>query len=228
MGLDGVELVMALEEAFGVSISDAEAADLLTPRMVGDLIYSKLDQTEQSICQSQRAFYLLRKAMMRRLQLTRATFKPDTVFRDLVPEGQLLQFLQDLKVEVRARSWPSAVRPRWLVNCICGFACAVSVLVWYATKEPLGKEIGSILGVITAIVTGISLARLTRPFRIIVPLRYRKVRDLVPFVVTSDQIKWTREQVSVVVKRLTMEQLGLKEAQYWEDAHFVKDLGLDG
>lgn len=228
MGLDGVELLMAFEEAFGVSITDGEAEKMLTPRLAGDIIFSKLETTDQATCQSQRAFYLLRKAMVRRLQLTRATFKPDTVFRDMVPEGQLLQFLQDLKVEVRARSWPSAVRPRWLVICICGFAGAVSVLVWYATKEPLGMEIGSILGVVAVIVTGIALARLTRPFKIIVPLRYRKVRDLVPFVVTSDQIKWTREQVSVVVKRLTMEQLGLKEAQYWEDAHFVKDLGLDG
>lgn len=223
MGLDGVELVMALEEAFGVSISDAEAADLLTPRMVGDLIYSKLNQTEQSTCQSQRAFYLLRKAMMRRLALTRTSFTPDLAYRGLIPARQHRQFWEELKAEVRARSWPSLVRPRWLsIALIVGDLTIAGVLV-----SALPSELAW-LPVSGTIVIGVAMARLTRPFKTRIPYRCRTIRDIVPYAVTSDQIKWTREQVSVVVKRVTMEQLGLKEAQYWEDAHFVKDLGLDG
>jgi hypothetical protein len=38
MGLDTVELVMAFEERFGVSIPDAVAAELVTPRHVIDYL----------------------------------------------------------------------------------------------------------------------------------------------------------------------------------------------
>jgi hypothetical protein len=42
MGLDVVELVMAFEEEFGISIPDAEAPELTTPRKVTDYIVEKV------------------------------------------------------------------------------------------------------------------------------------------------------------------------------------------
>ncbi len=34
MGLDGVELILATEEEFGIEIADSDAANLLTPRQL--------------------------------------------------------------------------------------------------------------------------------------------------------------------------------------------------
>ncbi len=51
MGLDGVELVMAVEERFGIEITNAEAEKIITPGMLVDLIYSKVEATDRSICQ---------------------------------------------------------------------------------------------------------------------------------------------------------------------------------
>jgi len=42
MGLDSVEIVLGWERALGVSISDAEARELRTPRQAVDLICRKL------------------------------------------------------------------------------------------------------------------------------------------------------------------------------------------
>ena len=42
MGLESVELIVAVEDEFGISISDQEAALILTPRDMGDLIERKL------------------------------------------------------------------------------------------------------------------------------------------------------------------------------------------
>jgi acyl carrier protein len=41
MGLDSVELVMAFEEVFGISIPDADAQKMLTPQAVIDFIASR-------------------------------------------------------------------------------------------------------------------------------------------------------------------------------------------
>jgi hypothetical protein len=69
--------------------------------------------------------------------------------------------------------------------------------------------------------------RITRPFRSRIPAQYSPLRKLVPFAVTSDAIAWTRDQVASLVKKLVIAQLGLREGQYREDAHFVQDFGMD-
>lgn len=42
MGLDGVELVLAVEHEFQIIITDEEAVRVTTPAKLTDLVYSKL------------------------------------------------------------------------------------------------------------------------------------------------------------------------------------------
>jgi len=74
---------------------------------------------------------------------------------------------------------------------------------------------------------GCAGVRFTRRFENKIPRRHSKVRDLVPFAVTSDEIAWTRDQVAAIVKDLVKEQLGVSEEQYREDASFIADFGMD-
>ena len=63
MGLDSVEFVMAVEEAFQIAIPDGEAERMLTPRQVVDYILGRLGAAERRVCLEQRAFYRLRRAV---------------------------------------------------------------------------------------------------------------------------------------------------------------------
>lgn len=47
MGLDSVELVMAVEEEFGISISDAEASTIVTPKDLIRIVGEQLDLKEE-------------------------------------------------------------------------------------------------------------------------------------------------------------------------------------
>lgn len=86
MGLDAVEIVMGWEEAFGISIADAEGAMLRTPRMAIDLICQKLEVREaDDFCFSQRIFYLLRRACVAVLACPRAAITPRTRLGELIP-----------------------------------------------------------------------------------------------------------------------------------------------
>lgn len=53
MGLDGVELLMTIEEEFKFTISDAEAAELDTVGKVVDLVHARLRQNAEEPCPSQ-------------------------------------------------------------------------------------------------------------------------------------------------------------------------------
>jgi acyl carrier protein len=218
MGLEGVELVMALEERFGVAISDAEAEASVTPASVVELIFGKLRSTDERVCVSQRAFYLLRKGLARTLGVSRRSVTLGTDVRSFAVGRSELEVWHDLKASIQARSWPALARPRglvvglWLLS-LGVFCVLLAVFPWY------------VAGACTGFVAFVAV-RLTQPFRSCIPVRFSEVRALVPFAVTSDAIAWTRDQVASLVKRLVIEQLGLREEQYREDARFVKDLGM--
>jgi acyl carrier protein len=219
MGLDGVELVMAMEEGFGVTITDAEAQVCDTPAMVIDLIFGKLQASDERVCVSQRAFYLLRKGLTQTLGVRRRIVVLNSDVRSFTAGRSERQVWDDLKAAVQARSWPALARPIWLV-----------AILWFLAIGMFFSLLTAFHWVVAgngALVVAFVATWSTRPFRSCIPARFSHLRSLVPFAVTSDAIAWTRDQVASLVKKLVIEQLGLREGQYREDAHFVKDLGMD-
>lgn len=86
MGLDGVELVMVVEEHFGIGIADAEAATLETPRLLADCVIRKVTaEVENDKCPSQRAFYRIRREL-RGMGLPRSAIRPEAKFAELCEE----------------------------------------------------------------------------------------------------------------------------------------------
>ena len=211
--------MMALEEGFGMAITDAEAEVCVTPAAVIDVIFGKLRASDERACVSQRAFYLLRKGLTHTLGVSRRSVALSSDVRSFAGAKSEPEVWNDLKTAVQARSWPALARSNWLVAGLwllsfALFLALVAAFHWAAAAA------------CTAVVA-LAAIRFTRPFCSHIPARYSRIRDLVPFAVTSDAIAWTRGQVASLVKKLVTEQLGLREGQYREDAHFVKDLGMD-
>jgi hypothetical protein len=87
MGLDSVELILAWEESFGISITEAEAKTMFTTRQVTELIYRKVkssDLPEDHGCLSMRAFFRLRKELAAANQ-SGLVVKPDSKLAELLP-----------------------------------------------------------------------------------------------------------------------------------------------
>jgi acyl carrier protein len=219
MGLDGVELVMALEEAFGVELSDDEVYKSETPRIMSDVIFAKLRATDKKICQTQRAFYILRRALMKLLDLKREEVTLDLRFRDFVSKGNHKEFWQQLQSATKARKFPDLARPIWLTLLL-----AISSLALLVVFKGL---FGFVPAAVIAIAFGILSAKATRPFRVYIPMKFITVRDLVAPAIASDEVEWTRGQVSDLVKKIVLEQLGISETDYAEDASFVDDYAMD-
>ena len=66
MGLDGVELVLAVEETFGISIPDSLAFEMTTPAMMISFVQEAVSaRPERKACISQRAFHRVRASLMK-------------------------------------------------------------------------------------------------------------------------------------------------------------------
>ena len=234
MGLDGVELVMAVEETFGISISDADAGSLVTPGMLIDCVAGKLKLADQAVCQSQRAFYLLRRAFMAEFGLMRQQVTLDTPLCTVFPLGDIVAVWIRIKEKVQARSWPSLSRPTWMqagLWCLfwlglAGGAAGWFLVTWSGLAWMVTWPVASIIGVVVGTLLYAFAWRLTRSFQVCLPSRLCRVRDLVMYAESSERVEWSREGIARRMKVIIIEQLGIKEAQYREDAHFIKDLGM--
>src|SRR5258707_1125929 len=134
MGLDSVELVMALEEGFGVVVTDAEAEACVTPAAVIEIISGKLRASDERVCVSQRAFYLLRKGLPQTLGISRRSVTLSSDVRSLAAGRSQREIWNNLKTAVQARSWPALARPK----CIIAGVWLLSVGSFCALTAPFG------------------------------------------------------------------------------------------
>jgi len=121
MGLDGVEIILSVEEEFGISLSDAEAESICTPRDLIEIVCQKLnveedldsdfENEELSLTHyiSQRAFYKVRTELIETIAVKRSNVQLHTRIEDLFPKykgaGQWKLFVRSLGIWGRSIPW---------------------------------------------------------------------------------------------------------------------------
>src|SRR5262245_23426011 len=97
MGLDIVELILEIEDAFTLRIPDWEAERI---RTVGDLIdylWARVQESAAQVCPTSRMFYQLRREIIQLLPLPRHGIRPPMTFEELVPRNKRRQVWRSLE-----------------------------------------------------------------------------------------------------------------------------------
>jgi acyl carrier protein len=227
MGLDGLELVMAVEEKFGIEIADEEAQNALTPRLLYDVVEKKIRTVPTELCHSQRAFYILRRAFRTQFSTDRKAFRPGASLESLVPRQDRIRHWEDLKRNLGALRWPKLVLPR---VAFFGIFLAILVLAGCTYIWAPGFE-GLILASLSIGVSALIIIPLTAPLR--TSFAGQTVASLSDFLVTSNSFlvgpiadEWTREGIRLEIRKIIVEQLGISP-DFNDDSSFVHDLGVD-
>jgi hypothetical protein len=120
MGMDTVELVMAIEEEFGIDIPNQEAETLTTVGEMYDYLRLILGTKSPAHCMSQRLFYKVRRALIENYGVPRQSITVDSMLKDIVPESELKQSWPYLEVfsqltfpRLDPGWWPIASRLRF-------------------------------------------------------------------------------------------------------------------
>jgi acyl carrier protein len=239
--MEGVEIVMEVEEAFDIRILDAEAEKVRTPRHLIELIMGKVGRSDVAVCLTQRAFHRLRRAFMSELHLKRADFRLDVPTDQLLPPATRKTALDRICQHTGVIGPPHLVRPRWLVNSLFAVSLTAAIAIYVALSLAaatrsvglnLIRECGCWVGLAgggAALWIGFLL---TKQKATEFPPRLRTVRGLARWLVANNpQLlgappgQWSREQVAEKVREIVVDHLGAKN--YREDARFVEDLGLN-
>jgi len=99
MGLDSVELLMSVENRFGIRIEDSEAEKIYTVQNFVDSVYDKIITNPNEKCLTQIVFYRIRKAFQN-LKLTDKEIKPETKISELLTQTELKEKWHLLKTEI--------------------------------------------------------------------------------------------------------------------------------
>jgi len=223
MGLDGVELIMAVEDEFQITIEDAEAEKCVTVKKLVDVVYSRLRHSETEPCLSQQGFYVVRKVLMDTLSVKRSMIKPDTRLEDLI-ERQNRRAAWQQVLNLLTNNLPisfSLVRPKW-INLLVFLLLPVAVCTGNFIFQWWPLILTIPVGIIIAILGGM----ITSPWKQLFPSDYSTVKDLIRFVTTLETRVWEEDEVFQKIRKITVEQLGVKESDVTLETDFVKDLGI--
>ncbi len=129
MGLDAVELVMEVEDRFGISIPDGPAKQI---RTAGDLyvyVLGRVQRLKDGTCRSAVVFYGLRTALFSAFDVDRALVRLDTpvseLFGDRAPHRAWGQLQQKLEFNLPGLRYPKWVGPAFAASLICAAASAL-------------------------------------------------------------------------------------------------------
>jgi hypothetical protein len=234
MGLDAVELLMAVEEKFGISIADEEATKTRTVGDLKRLVCAKLDVAGAAGCLTQRAFHLIRKKATAEFGVLRRNLRPDTPLASFLPQSTRRKSWQHFQLALGVAQLPELVRPHGVNTAITVLILSSLVLpVWYGAVHSKYFGPWMLFGAILASAVGWGSAWMTRSMKTQFKVGYESVRDLTRFLVAKypqlvgkpRTTKWTEEEISCLLREVIIDQLGATD--FDDNSRLVQDLHID-
>lgn len=187
MGLDTVELLMEVEDAFGVFIPDAEAEQM---RTVGDVYQYLLRQKDRPVvegttCLTSACFYRIRRAMMKTFKIPRRTVRPESRLEVLIPRPTRRSGWNALS-QALMLPLPALRRPAWVKHAswtivLLLFGSLVYLLLPYLSFTTLVT-----LGLV-AFMGGVALFAATERMRNVIPASCLTVGDMAEYTATHHE-----------------------------------------
>lgn len=234
MGLDTVELVLRVEDTFGISISNSEAAEIFTVGQLHSCVLKKVGEAEKPGCLSSLAFYRTRRAMMQTFGIQRNDVRPESLITELVPSDDRQLRWRHLGDSIGLKL-PDLVLPASLHAALWVFAPPLLITVGGIALFQLLPFYAAIpaivLSVILFLIAGV---RLTRPFANRIPGDCVTVRDLVEAIrrlnfnrLAADSRTWHEREVWDTLRSVIVDELGVTPDEVRPEARFIQDLRAD-
>jgi hypothetical protein len=230
MGLDGVDLLVAVEHGFQIHIDDEEASRVSTVGDLHDLVTSKLTGVASKRCLTSAAFYQIRRGIVDALGLKRHEVRPSTKLEVIFPEGTRRKTWQSVQEATRLKlpslAYPgSTVLTFTVTGLLAGVITAVSVHAGVT---------GILMAAVAGVFAGIAALRLVPTCAVAIPNGEATIGDLARDVLATNHAQfvsevggWNDREVWETLCRIIVNQTGVDRHLITREAGIVDDLGID-
>ncbi len=232
MGLDLVEIMIRVEERFGISIPDEEVPGLLSAGHLHDVVVHELFGRRVSGCPTRAAFYRLRRGLVSVLGVERRSVRPSTAIAELIPRRSRRRTWKLLRQEL-ALNLPPLLQPDsviagrfvWACAAVTATACLLGIVIGWRPAIGLG-----LLSVVVTALVGyaVSTRLATLPW-----LDYQTVGGLAEGVVRHNYEAFAAAEPSTdqydevweAIRDVVAISVGVKREKISRGSRFVEDLG---
>ncbi len=233
MGLDIVELVMAIEDTFEISINDPAAEKILT---VGDLhafVMSRLPPSSNRSCLTSHAFYRIRSALVEQAGSTRSCVTPGAPLAKLLPVEGRREAWSRLSATLDWR-FPDLERPRIFHSGIPTAALAAIPVLAILAGTGLLSLLLALLVAAVVIVAMVVVQYATEPLAVHLPSSCTTVGEATQTILRLNFAEIagsvgarSEREVWSIIQGIVVDQLGVTLNEVVPEARFVDDLGAD-
>lgn len=232
MGLDVVELIMDIEDEFNIEISDEEAWQAITVEKMYQCILTKVQVSNSSLCSSQKAFYLLRKALIENFNIERKTITPKTKTDLLFPKIQRGELWEKVSVNVPYK-FPELTYPTNAIILILSISLMGGGLCSYTLaiclKSTFISFIAALTWIVFAVVFSIILLKNLKALKLEFPHACHTIGQMAKNVLYHNSDYFGLLNEKEIWDKLTFiisEQLGIDQKDIKPESNFVKDFNI--
>lgn len=230
MGLEGVELLIAVEEKFGITITDEDANALHTIGDILALVKRRLHENSGISCLSSHLFYALRRAFITQFGVTRRQVTLDAPLVGLLPSGDRRRQWQQLGEELGC-SMPNLLRPRWMTVVILAVPL---LIIWnqFELFSPLDLAVFIIVALVPSLLCLWILWRATSMHARCIPPSCATVRGLVASLLKLNHHgtnlrlagQWQDDQLWPTLQQVICDELKVKPEKVREETRLYGEL----
>jgi acyl carrier protein len=246
MGLELVEIVMDVEEIFGISLPDTRLSEMRTVGELCDCIIDILGREKEGAALSDSVFLRLCEAIQSVKGTEQGQISADTRLSELFPfwgrKRAWKRLEKSLGLPLPPTQPPGVVRTIVLVvSIVLGWVLGLSILFDLipprtvqssGTVSVLVAVFGLVLGFLAICLCWLVGCWLTLPLARFWPKNLRTVGDLSQLIlekyygkVVKKEQRFNPEEVWNILRRIVAAVLGVDQSQVTREARFVEDLG---
>ncbi len=233
MGMDGIELILSIEDSFQITIEDAEASALVTVGQLCDLVIGKLEGQTEAGCLNMVAFYRLRQLLITLTGWKRHDIRPSTTLMSILPPAKRIAAWVCLE-ETTGFKLPQLQHPGYIYTAfgiLLLFTAGLILTFVYIYKISLAWLFAGLFINCWALYF---FMQVTPGLATVLSTRSAELGSLTKDIVAINHAKvaaqahgWSEAEVRISVCRLIGLQLGIKVEAIKPDCSFMDDLGMN-
>lgn len=233
MGLDSVEILMKVEETFGIKIPDQEAEQIYTVGDFHNSVWRHLSGRHSEKCKSQHLFYMLRESFANMFNFSPQRLTLDTSPEDIFPKTNrrelYLSFSKttDLKLSdlVLAKPWAVVLTAFGFLTIIGSLAASVTLIYMFNFSN------WALLAPVAGIILTFLLSLLLNPKRTVI--EEATIREFTQHTLALNYSSLVadeganRREMESVINYIISDMAGVDLEEVTSEKKIAYDLGID-
>jgi acyl carrier protein len=233
MGLDSVEILVKVENTFGINIPDQEAEKIRTVGDFHNCVWKHLQGKYSDRCESQSLFYKLRQSVADTFNFPKQAFRSETALDKIFPHNNrrkvYLSFAHANNLElpdlVLTKPWSIFLSSFGMATIVGGLILAVVLINFFEYSNWM------LLIPAGGIAMTILLSNILEPFR--TNIKPGNVKEFVKEVLSMNYAKLIKEngvnrtEVEIVINHILADMSGLELKEITPEKNIHNDLGID-